>query len=171
MKHYIFLLFILFSNILHSTVIVEGKINKKIIYKWQNIEYTLEFIGDAGTFKVEGLNENAISDFEVINKRVESELTDIENESPISKYKIFYTLKPIGKGKLKIPEIEARYYEIRNDDNYIANLVPHEEILEEYQIRVFSYPFLIITIAECLIVFLIIFFVYRAIKYQRNLKL
>ena len=168
MKYYIFLLLIIFSNILHSTIVVEGKINKKIIYKWQNIEYILEFTGDAGAFKVEGLNENAISDFEVINKRVESELSDKENESPISKYKIFYTLKPIGKGKLKIPELEARYYEIRNDNNYIANLIPHEEIMEEYQIRVFGYPFLIATITECLIIFLIVFFVYRAIKSQRT---
>jgi len=161
------LLLILFSNILHSTIIVEGKINKKIIYKWQNIEYILEFTGDAGTFKVEGLNENAISDFEVINKRVESELADKENETPISKYRIFYTLKPIGKGKLKIPQLEARYYEIKND-NSLANLIPHEEIMEEYRIRVFGYPFLIATITESLIISLIVLFVYRAVKSQRT---
>ena len=167
MKHYIFLLLILFSNILHSTIVVEGKINQKIISQWQNLESILEFTGDAGTFKVEGLNENAISDFEVINKRVESELSDKENESPISKYRIFYTLKPIGKGKLKIPQLEARYYEIRND-NSLANLIPHEEIMEEYRIRVFGYPFLIATITECLIISLIVFFVYRAVKSQRT---
>ena len=148
-------------------IVVEGKINKKIIYKWQNIEYVLEFTGDAGTFKVEGLNENAISDFEVINKRVESELSDKENESPISKYRIFYTLKPIGKGKWKIPQLEARYYEIRND-NSLANLIPHEEIMEEYRIRVFGYPFLIATITACLIISLIVLFVYRAVTSQRT---
>ncbi len=163
MKHYIFLLLIIFSNILHSMVIVEGKINKKIIYKWQTIEYSLEFMGDAETFKVEGLNENAISDFEVLNKRIESELSDKENQPITSKYKILYTLKPVSKGKLKIPELEARYYEIGNGNN----LIPHEEPLKEYQIRVFGYPFLIVMIAECLIILLIIYCVYRAIKSQK----
>lgn len=163
MKHYIFLILIIFSNILHSMVIVEGKINKKIIYKWQTIEYSLEFMGDVQTFKAEGLNENAISDFEVINKRIESELYDKDNQSIISKYKILYTLKPVGKGKLKIPELEARYYEIGNGNN----LIPHEEPLKGYQIRVFGYPFLIVMIAECLIILLIIYFVYRAIKSQK----
>lgn len=144
-------------------VIVEGKINKKIIYKWQTIEYSLEFMGDAQTFKAEGLNETAISDFEVINKRIESELYDKDNQSIISKYKILYTLKPVGKGKLKIPELEARYYEIGNGNN----LIPYEEPLKGYQIRVFGYPFLIVMIAECLIILLIIYFVYRAIKSQK----
>ena len=73
MKYYIFLILIIFANILYPLVIVEGKINKKNIYKWQTIKYSLEFIGDSETFKAEGLNENAISDFKVIKKEIESE--------------------------------------------------------------------------------------------------
>ena len=38
-------------------VSVEGKVNRKSIYKWQNIKYTLTFTGDANSFKAEGLDE------------------------------------------------------------------------------------------------------------------
>ena len=161
MKYYIFLLLIILSNILYpELIVVEGKINKKNIFKWQNIKYSLEFTGDAGTFKAEGLNENAISDFEVIKKEVEAESSDKENEPSISKYKIIYTLKPIRKGKLKIPELEAQYYEIRNGNN----LIPKEEPLKEYKIRVFGNSFLIVMIIEYFIIILIIFLICRYAK-------
>lgn len=172
MKYFVFLLLILIGNILYPIVIIEGKVNKKNIYKWQNIEYSLTFTGDAGSFKAEGLNENAISDFEVVNKRVESETTakDGQNQSVISTYKILYTLKPISKGNLKIPELEARYYEIRNGNNLIPNLIPHEEPLKEYRIRVFGNLFLIIAILEWLIIIFIAFSIFKFAKSQYLLK-
>ena len=139
----------------------------KNIYKWQTIKYSLEFIGDAETFKAEGLNENAISDFKVIKKEIESELSAKENNEAISKYKIIYTLKPIRKGKLKIPELEAQYYEIRNGNN----LIPKEEPLRGYKIRVFGNYFLIITIIEYLILILIVFLTYKHIKSKKLSKI
>lgn len=167
MKYYIFLILIIFANILYPLVIVEGKINKKNIYKWQTIKYSLEFIGDSETFKAEGLNENAISDFKVIKKEIESELSAKENNEAISKYKIIYTLKPIRKGKLKIPELEAQYYEIRNGNN----LIPKEEPLRGYKIRVFGNYFLIITIIEYLILILIVFLTYKHMKSKKLSKI
>ena len=83
MKYYIFLILIIFANILYPLVIVEGKINKKNIYKWQTIKYSLEFIGDSETFKAEGLNENAISDFKVIKKEIEKPLKAINKATII----------------------------------------------------------------------------------------
>ena len=89
-KYYIFLIIIM-TNVLYPIVIVEEKVNKKSIYEWQTIEYSLLFTGDAGKFKVEGLNENAISDFEVVNKKIESETIHKDNEISTMNYKITYT--------------------------------------------------------------------------------
>ena len=156
------------TNVLYPIVIVEEKVNKKSIYEWQNIEYSLLFKGDAGKFKVEGLNENAISDFEVINKKVESETIHKDNEVPTMNYKITYTLKPITKGKLKIPELEARYYNIERGNS----LVPEEEIIREYDIRVFSSWFILIMIGQWIIIFLIAFLIYKFIidQHRQNKK-
>ena len=156
------------TNVLYPIVIVEEKVNKKSIYEWQNIEYSLLFTGDAGKFKVEGLNENAISDFEVINKKVESETIHKDNEVPTMNYKITYTLKPITKGKLKIPELEARYYNIERGNS----LVPEEEMIREYDIRVFSSWFILIMIGQWIIIFLIAFLIYKFIidQHRQNKK-
>ena len=166
-KYYIFLIMVI-TNVLYPIVIVEEKVNKKSIYEWQNIEYSLLFTGDAGKFKVEGLNENAISDFEVINKKVESETIHKDNEVPTMNYKITYTLKPITKGKLKIPELEARYYNIERGNS----LVPEEEIIREYDIRVFSSWFILIMIGQWIIIFLIAFLIYKFIidQHRQNKK-
>jgi len=159
MKYFAFLLLI--GNVLYPMVIIEGKISKRNIYEWQNLEYAIEFTGDAGSFKAEGLNEKAISDFEVINKSIESETIHKENETIIERYKILYVLKPISKGNLKIPELEARYYEVRGN-----SLIPKEEPLREYGIRVFGHWFLLVMAAQWLIIILIIFFICRFIRSQ-----
>ena len=166
-KYYIFLIIIM-TNVLYPIVIVEEKVNKKSIYEWQTIEYSLLFTGDAGKFKVEGLNENAISDFEVVNKKIESETIHKDNEISTMNYKITYTLKPITKGKLKIPELEARYYNIERGNS----LVPEEEIIKEYDIRVFSSWFILIMIGQWIVILLIAFLIYKFIidKKKKNKK-
>ncbi len=166
-KYYIFLIIIM-TNVLYPIVIVEEKVNKKSIYEWQTIEYSLLFTGDAGKFKVEGLNENAISDFEVVNKKIESETIHKDNEISTMNYKITYTLKPITKGKLKIPELEARYYNIERGNS----LVPEEEIIKEYDIRVFSSWFILIMIGQWIVILLIAFLIYKFIidQHKQNKK-
>ena len=140
-KYYI-LFALIIKNILYPIVIVEEKINKNKIYIWENIEYSLLFTGDAYKFKVEGLNKNAINDFEIINTKIETETIDMKNEFSTMNYKIIYTLKPIRSGKLKIPELEARYYTIEKGNS----LIPKEKNIKEYNIRVFNYWVLIIMI-------------------------
>ena len=166
-KYYIFLI-VMMTNILYPIVIVEEKVNKKSIYEWQTIEYSLLFTGDAGKFKVGGLNENAISDFEIINKKIESETIFKDNEISTMNYKITYTLKPITKGKLKIPELEARYYNIERGNS----LVPEEENIKDYDIRVFSSWFILVMIGQWVIILLIAFLIYKFIidQHKQNKK-
>ena len=83
-------------------------------------------------------------------------------------YKITYTLKPITKGKLKIPELEARYYNIERRNS----LVPEEEIIKEYDIRVFSSWFILIMIGQWIVILLIAFLIYKFIidQHKQNKK-
>lgn len=164
MRYYIILLILFINNTVFSMVSVEGNVNKKSIYKWQNIKYTLTFTGDGNSFKAEGLDENSISDFEIINKRIESETIDKDNSDIKTIYKIIYTLKPINKGKLKIPELEARYFELERGNN----LIPNEEPLREYNIRVFGNSFLIIMIGQWVLIVLIVYLLYKFIKKQHK---
>ena len=164
MRYYIILLILFISGTIFPIVSVEGKVNRKSIYKWQNIKYTLTFTGDGNSFKAEGLDENSISDFEIINKRIESETIDKENTDIKTIYKIIYTLNPINKGKLKIPELEARYYELERGNN----LIPNEEPLNKYNIRVFGNSFLIIMIGQWVLIVLIVYLLYKFIKKQHK---
>ncbi|WP_295161655.1 BatD family protein [uncultured Brachyspira sp.] len=157
---------IITANALYPIVIVEEKINKKTMYLWQNLEYSINFTGDADKFKAVGININAISDFEVINEKAEIETIHKENSIASTKHKITYTLKPVRKGKLKIPKLEARYYDIERKNN----LIPKEQIIKEYSIRVFTYWFLLIIIGQWGIIILIIFLIYRFIKDQHKLN-
>lgn len=163
-KYYIFLIMIITNVLLYPIVIVEDKVNKKSMYEWENIEYSLLYTGDAGKFKPSGINENAISDFEVINKEIEMETIHKDNEVPTMNYKITYTLKPIRKGKLKIPELEAAYYNVERGNS----LVPHEQLIKEYNIRVFSSWFILIMIGQWAVIILIAFLIFKFIKEQHN---
>ncbi|MEI0488809.1 BatD family protein [Brachyspira pulli] len=147
---------------LYPIVIVEEKVNKKSLYMWQNLEYSLYYTGDAGKFKASGINENAISDFEVINKRIETETIHKDSEVVTMNYKITYTLKPLRKGKLKIPELEAAYYNIERGNS----LVPEEQLIKEYNIRVFSSWFIIVMVGQWVIILLIAFLIYKFIRDQ-----
>ncbi len=162
-KYYIFLIMII-ANTLYPIVIVEEKVNKKSMYLWQNLEYSLIYTGDADKFKAEGINTNAISDFEVINEKVEIETVHKENEIPTMNYKIIYTMKPLRSGKLKIPELEARYYNIERGNS----LVPKEQAIGERNIRVFNSWFLLIMIGQWLVIVLIAFLIYKFIKDQHK---
>ena len=150
------------TSMLYPIVIVEEKVNKKSLYMWQNLEYSLYYTGDAGKFKASGINENAISDFEVINKRIETETIHKDSEIATMNYKITYTLKPLRKGKLKIPELEATYYNIERGNS----LVPEEQSIKEYNIRVFSSWFIIVMIGQWVIILLIAFLIYKFIRDQ-----
>ncbi|WP_295156753.1 BatD family protein [uncultured Brachyspira sp.] len=154
------------SNALYSIVIVEEKINKKNMYLWQNLEYSLIYTGDADKFKAEGINTNAVSDFEVINEKVEIETIHKENEIPTMNYKIIYTMKPVRSGKLKIPQLEARYYNIERGNS----LIPKEQMIDEYNIRVFNFWFLLIIIGQWIIIVLIAFLIYKFVKDQYKLN-
>lgn len=164
-KYYIFLIMII-ANTLYPVVIVEEKLDKSRMYLWQNLEYSIIYTGDADKFKAEGINTNAISDFEVINERVQIDTVHKENEIPTMTYKIIYTLKPLRKGKLKIPELEARYYNVERGNS----LVPKEYTIDEYNIRVFSHWFLLIMIGQWIIIILIAFLIYKFIKDQHRLN-
>lgn len=153
-------------NTLYPIVIVEEKLNKKSAYLWQNLEYTLIYTGDADKFKPEGINTNAISDFEVINEKVEIETIHKENEISTMNYKIIYTLKPLRKGKLKIPTLEARYYNVERGNS----LIPKEKVIGNHNIRVFSSWFLLIMIGQWIIIILIAFLIYKFIKDQHKLN-
>ena len=165
-KYYIFLIIMITVNALYPIVIVEEKVNKKSMYLWQNLEYTLTYTGDADKFKPEGINTNAISDFEVLNERVEIETIHKDNEIPTMNYKIIYTMKPLRKGKLKIPELEARYYNIERGNS----LVPKEQMIAEHNIRVFSSWFLLIMIGQWIVIILIALLIYKFIKDQHKLN-
>lgn len=164
-KYYIFLIIMITVSTLYPIVIVEEKVNKKNIYQWENIEYSLLYTGDAGKFKAAGINQNAISDFEVINQKIETETIHKDNEIPVMNYKITYTLKPIRKGKLKIPELEAAYYNIERGNS----LVPQEQSIKEYNIRVFSSWFILIVIGQWIVILLIAFLIFKFIKDQHKM--
>ncbi len=159
MKYFI-VLFIIIANSLHPIVLIESKVNKKYILQSQKLIYTLEFIGDTGLFKVQGLNEEEINDFKIINKKEEIETTHRERTPLITKYKITYTLSPLRNGKLHIPELEARYYEIESGNR----LIPKIEKLNQYNILVFKNWFSIIFILQWVIIILIIIFILKVIK-------
>ncbi len=159
MKYFI-VLFIIIANSLHPIVLIESKVNKKYILQSQKLIYTLEFIGDTGLFKVQGLNEEEINDFKIINKKEEIETTHRERTQLITKYKITYTLSPLRNGKLHIPELEARYYEIESGNR----LIPKIEKLNQYNILVFKNWFSIIFILQWVIIILIIIFILKVIK-------
>ncbi|OEJ16235.1 hypothetical protein BFL38_11900 [Brachyspira hampsonii] len=153
-------------NTLYPIVIIEEKVSKKSMYLWQNLEYTLIYTGDADKFKAEGINTNAISDFEVLNERVEIETIHKDNEIPTMNYKIIYTMKPLRNGKLKIPELEARYYNVERGNS----LVPKEQMINEYNIRVFSSWFLLIMIGQWVVIILIALLIYKFIRDQYKLN-
>ncbi|WP_300370515.1 BatD family protein [Brachyspira sp.] len=150
------------ANTLYPLVIVEEKINKKSIYIWQKLEYTINYTGDADKFKAEGINTNAISDFEVINEKVEIETVHKENEIPTMSCKIIYTMKPVRSGKLKIPELEARYYNVESGNS----LVPKEQMIGGYNIRVFNSWFILIMVGQWVIIIFIAFLIYKFIRDQ-----
>lgn len=161
---YCFLLLVFFTSSLYSIVIVESDVNKKNIYSWQSVDYTIDFEGDLDSFNAEGIDEKSINDFEVINKKIVSEIIQKDNEKATLKHKIIYSLKPIRKGKLTIPSLEVKYFAADSDNNFKQM----SKEAKEYKISVFGFGFLFIIIAQWVVIILVAFLIY--FKVVKKLK-
>lgn len=166
MNYYI-LLFLFITNSLYSIVIVDGGVDKKNIYLWQTVDYIVNFDGEADGYNAEGIDEKSITDFEVINKKTISETIHKDGERVVSKYTILYTLKPIRKGKLTIPVLDARYFLADYDNNFKRSSTE----LKEYKINVLGFGFLFIVVAQWIVIILIAALIYfKVIRKVKDIK-
>lgn len=156
--------FFIISN-LYSIVLVDNdvSIKKNQLYKWSKVYYTVTFQGELYKFKVEGIDEREINDFEILNKTIESTIEHKENQIKILTHSMIYELKPIKTGAVSIPRLIAIYYVVSNDNTLTRN---YKE-LKEVNYYVGGFKSIIIFIIIFIAIFIILSSIFLFIRKQR----
>lgn len=155
------------SKLLYSNVVVNSFVDKKSIFYFQDIIYTIEIKGEYQTFSFDGIRENDINDFDIINKNVESTITHSdEYKTPLLNKKIIYTMKPISKGAQRIPALDVKYFTV--DENKV--LSESSIKLDSILIHVYGNGFLIFSIVSSVLILIIAIVVIITLlqRYKKN---
>ncbi len=146
-------------------VLVDSDVNikKNQLYKWSKIYYTITFEGELYKFKVQGIDEREINDFEILNKTIETTIEDKQGQMKILTHSIIYELKPIKTGAVSIPRLIARYYVVSDD----STLTLSYKELNEVNYYVGGFKSIIIFVVIFIAIFIVLSSIFLIIRKQR----